>query len=188
MEKWKGKYRIPSARATWWDYSGEGVYFIIICSHRQELVFGDCQDGKMTLSVTGAIAQGMWYMMPSRFPHVTLDAFVVMPNHIHGILIFDTPPRSASQKQIQAYDAEKDPTKSEFFSRISPKAGSLGRVLGWYKSECTKRIREVYLETEEVWQERYWDNIIQNAASFERIATYIETNPANWEKDKFYRK
>ena len=89
MEKWKGKYRIPSARASWWDYSRNGVYFITICTRDREHFLGECVDGKMTLSTVGAIVQGFWYEIPQHFPFVWLGEFVVMPNHIHGILVLD---------------------------------------------------------------------------------------------------
>lgn len=89
MEKWKGKYRIPSARAAWWDYSRNGVYFITICTRDREHFLGECVDGKMTLSTVGAIVQGFWYEIPKHFPFVWLGEFVVMPNHIHGILVLD---------------------------------------------------------------------------------------------------
>jgi putative transposase len=89
MDKFNGKYRIPSARHQNWDYARNGAYFITICAKDREHFFGSCEGGKLKLSTIGAIVQGFWYEIPRHFPFVELGEFVVMPNHIHGILIFD---------------------------------------------------------------------------------------------------
>lgn len=91
MEKYKNKYRIASARAQWWDYGWNGAYFITICTQNREHFFGEIRNGKMNLSPTGTIADILWYEIQHHAQFVELGDFVVMPNHIHGILILDKP-------------------------------------------------------------------------------------------------
>ncbi|MGB3848670.1 MAG: transposase, partial [Tunicatimonas sp.] len=86
-DKYQNKYRIASARAPWWDYGWEGAYFITICTHDRQHFFGNIEGGVMQLSPVGALAHQYWQEIPGRFPYAQLDAWVVMPNHMHGILI-----------------------------------------------------------------------------------------------------
>lgn len=86
MTKFKNKYRIETARAKWWDYSGEGSYFITICTEERKHVFGEIINGEMHLSRTGVIADVLWREIPNRNKNVKLGEFVVMPNHIHGVV------------------------------------------------------------------------------------------------------
>lgn len=88
-DKFQNKYRIPSARHPNWDYGSNGVYFITICTKNRQYFLGECNKGEMKLSTAGAIAQGFWYEIPKHFPFITLGEFIVMPNHVHGILILD---------------------------------------------------------------------------------------------------
>ena len=90
-DKFRNKYRIASARAPWWDYEQNGAYFVTICTQNRYHFFGEIKKGIMHLSRTGVIADIMWHQIPHRTPHVALGEFVVMPNHIHGILILDKP-------------------------------------------------------------------------------------------------
>lgn len=87
----KNKYRIPSARAQWWNYGWNGAYFITICTQNREHYFGEIQNGNRVLSPMGVIADILWHEIPNRSHFVELGDFVVMPNHIHGILIIDNP-------------------------------------------------------------------------------------------------
>lgn len=100
MTLYKNKYRIESARKPGWDYAANGAYFITICTRDRRRFFGDIQNRKMNLSIAGEIAHKFWHEIPDRFPHVQLDAFVVMPNHIHGILVIDRVPISACRDAI----------------------------------------------------------------------------------------
>ncbi|MBS4012129.1 MAG: hypothetical protein KGZ97_00005 [Bacteroidetes bacterium] len=90
-EKFKNKYRIASARAQWWNYGWNGAYFITICTQNRVHYFGEVNNGKMVLSNLGVIAYHFWNEIPNHCPFVELGNFIVMPNHIHGILILDKP-------------------------------------------------------------------------------------------------
>lgn len=91
LDKFKGKYRIKSTRLQNWDYSWDALYYITICTQRKEFYFGDIAKGEMVLSAIGKIAKRYWYEIPKHYPFVELEEFVVMPNHIHGILIINNP-------------------------------------------------------------------------------------------------
>ena len=86
MEKFKGKYRIPSARLQNWDYGWNAAYFVTICTQDRKHYFGEIINGKMRLSKIGESAEKCWIEIPKHFPFVKLDEFVLMPNHIHGII------------------------------------------------------------------------------------------------------
>jgi len=88
-DKFLDKYRIPSARLQNWDYGWNGIYYITICTEGRENYFGKILNGVMELSEIGQLAHKFWFEIPDHFPFVFLDSFVVMPNHIHGILILD---------------------------------------------------------------------------------------------------
>jgi putative transposase len=90
-DKFQNKYRISSARLKNWDYGSNAIYFVTICTQNREHYFGNIADGKMELSETGKIAQRFWVEIPIHFPFVKLGEFVVMPNHVHGIIIIDKP-------------------------------------------------------------------------------------------------
>jgi putative transposase len=182
MEKWKNQYRIPSARANWWDYSNNGQYFITICTHDRVHHFGEIEKGKLKMTAAGAIAQGFWFEIPRHFPFVHLGEFVVMPNHIHGIIIIERTPVETLQCNVSTTP------KNEQLSAISPKSRSLPTIIRSYKSICTKTIRQVLPHIRFEWQERYWDHIIRDETAFNNISNYIFMNQANWEQDKFFGK
>jgi len=101
MDRFNNKYRVASARAQWWDYGWNGAYFITICTANREHFFGEIQNGKMILSPTGVIADIIWHEIPNHHPNVELGDFVVMPNHIHGILILDKPGDNGGRRAVQ---------------------------------------------------------------------------------------
>jgi putative transposase len=112
----------------------------------------------MCLTPLGAIAATCWDTIPSHYPDVDLDAFVVMPNHIHGILVL---------------------TGATSFKTV------LGRVVNGYKGAVTARIRKLGNENQVVWQSRYHDHIIRNERGLNNIRAYIATNPARWQQDRY---
>jgi putative transposase len=167
MTKFKGKYRVESTRLPGWDYAGAGWYFVTICTRNRECLFGDIVDGEMHLSSIGEIVAEEWQKTPDIRPNVVLDEWVIMPNHLHGIIIIE---RDVS-------------TTTTTPSRL--KAGSLGAIIGQVKSICTKRIWAIG-HTDFAWQARFYDHIIRNEASLKRIREYIVNNPAKWKEDRYY--
>lgn len=198
MDKYQNKYRIDSARLKGYNYAQNGAYFITICTHHREHNFGEIKDGKMILSPCGVLADVFWHETMRHTEGVELGAFVVMPNHIHGILILnrDMPPppqpppvqtwhaTSLHATSVQRYDHDKS-DKNEQMSAISPKAGSVSVILGSYKSAVTKHANRLGLPNG--WQTRFHDHIIRDEAEYQRIEYYINNNVSNWEKDCFHK-
>jgi REP element-mobilizing transposase RayT len=186
MDKYKNKYRSDTARAQWWDYGWNGAYFITICTQDRQHYFGEIQNGKMNLSQTGVIADILWYEIPNHGSFVELGNFVVMPNHIHGILILNKPddivvgPLHATALQ-QCHHPE---TKNERMAAISPKPNTVSTIIRSYKSAVTKHANRLGFENG--WQSRFHDHIIRDAGEYQRISEYIVNNPVNWDKDKMY--
>jgi putative transposase len=187
-EKYQGKYRIPSARLQNWDYGSDGAYFITVCCKNRVHFFGECKDGKMKLSTEGAIVQGFWYEIPKHFPFVILGEFIVMPNHIHGILILDKERYNATMGKITTNNISPNDVNKTFGQSRFQNQGkdTVSSIIGSYKSVCTKHIRSAFPTIEFGWQTRFWDNIITDGQSFEIISQYIINNPATWEDDKFF--
>jgi REP element-mobilizing transposase RayT len=204
MDKYKNKYRIPSARLQNWDYGANGAYFITICTQDRQCFFGDI-DGNpqsMRLHPIGQLAEQFWMEIPNHFPFVELGNFVVMPNHVHGILIIDhveTPNLGVSTTIVQTPIVETPnlgvstgaspgppPPPSPSYGGKNDKwnPGTIGVIINQYKRMVTIHARKI--QADFGWQSRFHDHIIRNAQSFETIQSYIETNPLNWEKDKFY--
>jgi len=162
MNKFQGKYRISSARATWWDYSKGGSYFITINTHNREHTFGEIHRkdvSTMALSAIGEIAQQCWIDIPNHFPHVKLGVYQVMPNHIHGILNVETLP-PVETLHATSLPATSLPATSLQMTAISPKAGSLARILGSYKSAVSKLAHKINNGFE--WQERFHEHIVRD--------------------------
>lgn len=194
VDKYQNKYRQkPSLRANWWDYSWNGAYFITICTANRQHFFGKIVNGKMLLSPAGTIANVLWHELPNRNPHLELGDFVVMPNHIHGILILNKPvdllhATDPTQGSLQGNenDENDENDRNEKMAAISPKAGSVSAIIRSYKSAVTKHANRLGLENG--WQSRFHDRIIRNDAEYQRISDYIVANPENWTEDQFHSK
>lgn len=195
MDKFKNKYRIASARAQWWDYGWNGAYFITICTQNRERFFGEIRDGKMLLSHLGVIADVLWHEIPNHAKFVELGDFVVMPNHIHGILILDKPdgdntnPVPIVIPTVETMHAtslrqSQQSQRNHHMAQIFPKSGSVSTIIRSNKSAVTKHANRLALENG--WQSRFHDHIIRNDAEYQRISDYIINNPVNWKDDKFY--
>lgn len=191
MAKYKNKYRIGSARRPGWDYTNAGSYFITICTDERQHFFGECKNGKMTLSVEGAIVQGFWFEIPKHFDHVELGEFIVMPNHVHGVLTLDASKSTVETRHRHVSNPSpeelKDKRKApDFYRNITPKSGSISVIIGSYKAICKKIICQAFPELNFAWQERFHDHIIRDEKSFNHISNYIVTNAQNWKEDRFH--
>lgn len=165
---YKGKYRIPSIRLKNYDYSSDGSYFVTICTHDHYHYFGKITEGKMHFSEIGKIANQYWIDIPKHFPSVILGEWVVMPNHIHGIIIIN--PVETPNLDISANPHWK--------------TGSLGNIINQYKRICTIEIRKILPDF--AWQSRFYEHIIRNENDFYRTSEYIFNNPLSWQEDKYY--
>ncbi|GBD96102.1 hypothetical protein BMS3Abin06_00985 [bacterium BMS3Abin06] len=184
-DNYKNKYRIASTRLQNWDYGWNGLYFITICTQNRECYFGDILDRKMNLSPIGKMAEKYWLEIPNHFPFVKLDVFVVMPNHIHGIIIIDKPNNeqntdtdTVETQNLASLQQPKQTSKNKF----GPQSKNLASIIRGFKIGVTKYVKNNKLEFG--WQPRFYDHIIRNEKSYQTISEYIVNNPVKWETDK----
>ncbi|GIV91257.1 MAG: hypothetical protein KatS3mg055_3775 [Chloroflexus sp.] len=176
---YKNKYRIPSARASWWNYAAPGRYFITFCTAQRQHLFGFVRDGQMCLSPLGNIVREEWERSFDIRAELVCDVYVIMPNHIHAILrIIDLPTDGPHGR------AAPNPPPDR--KRIIRPPKSISSFIAGFKAAATKRINE-YRQTPgvPVWQPRFHDHIIRNDIAYQRIMTYIRNNPVRWERDRF---
>ncbi len=178
-EKFKNMYRTESRRLKGWDYTSEGAYFITICTKDREHYFGYVVDGKIILSEMGQMAQKHWLEIPDHFPSVILDEFVVMPNHVHGILFLSPVKNNVETPKLGVSTEKINPNHNPQW-----KPGCLGSIINQYKRICTLNIKTQKLNPDFTWQPRFYDHIIRNEKSLNRIRQYIIDNPKNWENDR----
>jgi len=192
MEKFKGKYRIPSARWATWDYGNNGAYFITICTANRDHSFGKIVKEEMILSAIGQSALDCWHEIPAHFPFVVLDQFVVMPNHVHGIVVIDKPVETQNLASVigETQDVASGSVKETHNhaslrgNKFGPQSKNLASIVRGYKIGVTKYARQNNIPF--AWQPRYHDHVIRNADECERVRNYIHGNPRKWAEDKFY--
>ena len=169
-----------------YDYGSDGAYFITICIKDREHIFGEVVDGKMKLSNIGKVADEYWLNIPKFKSYIGLGEYVVMPNHIHGILIIDNPTRNG-RKTLQKREGETiqktNKHRTVFQPFLQPESESISLAIRSYKSAVTKWMRE-NSNLEQIWQPRFYDHIIRNDQSYKKIEEYIINNPIKWELDK----
>ncbi len=181
MTLYKSKYRIESIRLKGWNYLSNGYYFTNICTKNREYLFGKIENGVMLLSDIGKMAEKYWQEIPNHFPFVELDEFIVMPNHIHGIVIIEK--NDGNDCRDVACNVSTRVIDKKM-SSISPKTNSLSTTIRSYKSAVSKSVHEFYPDF--AWQSRFHDRIIRDNDELNRIRKYIVNNPHNWAKDDNY--
>jgi REP element-mobilizing transposase RayT len=171
MTLYKGKYRSETKRLPSWDYSAEGYYFVTICTARRHSFFGTIMGSKVSLSRIGMIACKEWLKSAQLRQNIELDAFVVMPNHIHGIVII---------QNRQCRDALRRVSLQRFGPLVH---GSLQAFINNYKGAVTRWCRgNGYSEF--AWQARFWDRVIRTEEELHAMRKYIENNPLRWALDQ----
>ncbi|WP_155285305.1 transposase [Capnocytophaga felis] len=176
-----------SIRLKGYDYSREGLYFITICCQNKEHYFGEIIDGEMRLNEIGEIAQKCWRDIPNHFKNVLLHSFVVMPNHIHGIIEIVT--RVGANQHLPHNETTNqhlpDDNGAKYLSPLRGTSNTIGSIVRGFKIGVTKWVR-VNTDIHQIWQHNYHEHIIRNEESYFKIHEYIENNPAKWEEDRFY--
>jgi REP element-mobilizing transposase RayT len=157
-----------SPRLGGYDYSQTGVYFVTICTHKRRHLFGNIVDGQMMLSTLGQLTAQAIDTLSTHWIHIKVDVYVVMPNHLHAILVLDNTAAEGTHS----------------VGTLPP----LGCIIGLFKAGVTRLAREKSLldESSALWQGRYHDHIVRNEADLERIRAYIERNPTCWSQDTFF--
>lgn len=178
----KNKYRIPSSRAPWWDYSKPATYFITICTRNKAQLFGYIENGEMHRNQLGEFAHHCFKDIPDHFPFAEIINFVIMPDHVHGLIRICFRPKAIMPVSDPEPELTNPVDKNEFMASISPKRGSLASIVRSYKSAVTKFANENHLPCG--WHERFHDHIVRNSGELQRISDYISNNPGRWGRDK----
>jgi REP element-mobilizing transposase RayT len=155
-----------------YDYLLDGSYFVTICTKGRENLFGIIIDSTMSENEFGVIVRSCWNDLPGHYKNISLDEFVVMPNHVHGIIIIDNPVGVIHESPLQ-------------MNKLARRQMLLPKIVGRFKQNTAKQInimRGTYGET--VWQRNYYEHIIRNERSLYKIREYIRTNPVRWTWDK----
>ena len=175
-DKFDDRFRIASARWAGYDYSQSGMYFVTICTqnrarHFGEIILptGDWDGAELYPTRQAQLAEVCWLQIPARFPFATLDAFVVMPDHIHGLLLFDKP-----GEQVPALNYQNN---------FGPQRDNLAAVIRGFKAGVSALAKQEGLQFS--WQSRYHDRVVRNDAELCKIQQYIAANPARWKHEQF---
>lgn len=205
----EGRIYRRSVRLQAYDYRQPGFYYITICVDERKCLLGNIVDGEVHLSAAGSIVQAEWNKLPERFRYIQLDHAVIMPNHVHGIVVFtgpqvkqigDTPIAKVPERfrqylnsagEVQRVALDKLHPTSKNSSQIEQEntvqtLPTLGEVVRTFKAAATYRIRTT-TNTTFSWQSGMHEHVIRDPRDLDRIREYIASNPVNWQEDKLYK-
>ncbi|MBI2172040.1 MAG: transposase [Chloroflexi bacterium] len=172
------EHRRRSIRLPGYDYASPGGYFVTLCTFQRLPLFGDIVNGEMHLNNCGRIAQDCWNAIPGHFPNARLDAFIVMPNHVHGVLWL-TPVGAQHAAPLRSAVPRHTATPNN----VLP--GSLGAIVRSYKSAVSRNASTIHQTTPRfLWQRNYYERIIRDDAELNAVRQYIIDNPTNWQDDE----
>ena len=187
-----------SIRLKGYDYSQAGLYFITICVKDRECLFGKIIDGKMNFNDGGKIADECWLKISEHFLNVVLHEYIVMPNHVHGIIelkrvdaICNQISNNVGTRHIVSLpdNSESSVGTSHVMSQHNqfskPIPGSISVIIQQYKSSVTRFVNKTNVSHFR-WQSRFYEHIIRDEKSYHRISEYIINNPKNWKDDDFF--
>ncbi|WP_267965293.1 transposase [Testudinibacter sp. TR-2022] len=150
-----------------YNYASEGCYFVTLCCADRMSLFGHIENDTMVLNEYGNIAYNEWLNNANKRKNIELDEFIIMPNHLHGIITITE---------------NLNPNDSQTPFYIS--SNTIGAIIRGYKSAVTRKLAPFL--GDKIWQRNYYEHIIRDEKSYEQIAEYIQHNPFTWEKDRFY--
>jgi REP element-mobilizing transposase RayT len=194
------KHRRRSIRLQGYDYSRQGAYFVTICAQERQCLFGETKNGEMRLNEIGDMVQYVWKELPVKYSGIDIDEFIVMPNHVHGIILLPAPvgagPRACPVCDSKAGNglSDKQPEKNRPYKQgnhggIAPTL-SLSDVVHRFKSFTTATYRTCVMKLNwspfpgTLWQRNYYERIIRNEDELNRIRQYILNNPQQWDYDE----
>jgi putative transposase len=194
------KHRRRSIRLKGYDYTQPGAYFVTLVTRERACLFGHVVDCEVRLSQFGHVVRDEWLATPDIREEITLDEFVIMPNHLHGIVHIDAAavedavgPHGGAALPNRNLQTTPDPDLSDPLGNDGPALRrpprSLGSLIAGFKSAATKRIN-ILRNTPgvPVWQANYYEHIIRNERSLNAIREYIMANPARWDHDPEYQR
>ena len=150
-----------------YDYSKRGYYFVTICIKKRAPIFGDVMEGRVKLSEAGKVARRCWEEIPDHFGDMEIDEFIVMPDHVHGLL------------QIESGDENK---KGE--DNGARNTQTIPVVIGNYKASVTREINEIKPDSNFEWQRSYYEHVIRDEEELREAREYIKQNPFSWQLDR----
>lgn len=170
------------------DYSVPGFYFITMCVQNRECLFGEIIDGEMRLNDIGKMIDVEWKKLHNRFHHITLDEYVIMPNHFHAIMNICPNVGAPLVGAPSTINTQNITNNANVWAGTRP-APTIGAMIGAFKSittyEHTNGIKNHNWPrfNKKIWQRNYYEHIIRNDESLEKIRLYIKNNPAKWAED-----
>jgi REP element-mobilizing transposase RayT len=185
------KHHRRSIRLKHYDYASEGAYYVTIVTRGRNCVFGEIIDREMYLNEYGRIVQKWWEEIPIHFPNVKTGAFVIMPNHVHGIISITnecrgeviSPHKNPNKNNIPI---EQNLTKPQGGATPPLRKPTLGQIIAYFKYQSTKEINladNTGVATK-IWQRNYYERIIRNEEELKQKTDYILDNPSRWEEDR----
>lgn len=198
-----------SIRLKGYDYSREGLYFITLLAKNRQHLFGEIINGEMHLNPAGKIAQQCWLEIPQHFPNVILHEYIIMPNHIHGIIEIKNENHHHKNHEVRANDLSKNndqeinnnvrannysprqeeqkPRQEEQKTPFKSPSKTIGSIIRGFKIGVTKWMRQ-NTSIKDVWQRNYYESIIRSDNAYTNISNYIKNNPKKWSEDKLKNK
>jgi REP element-mobilizing transposase RayT len=165
-----------SIRLKGYDYTQPGGYFVTLVTFQRKCLFGEIANQEMQLNDCGRALEHCWRAIPEHFPNVELGAHIIMPNHVHGIILLN----GRGTICLRRGTIYRAPTMEQFGK---PVEGSIPTIVRTFKAAVTRRLgREFNLTS--VWQRNYYERVIRDEKEWDRIHRYIESNPAQWESDE----
>jgi REP element-mobilizing transposase RayT len=178
------KHHRRSIRLKGYDYTQAGAYFVTMVTWRREPLFGEIVDGETRLNGLGQVVQREWERLTHRFPHIQLDAFVVMPNHVHAIIFIVDGRGEASAIKKPVLSESLSVDASPQHAPIGTQPGSLGAIIQNFKSISARKINQIRcMRGSPLWQRNYYEHIIRHDGELNRIRQYISDNPRRWAED-----
>ncbi|MDQ0970044.1 putative transposase [Flavobacterium sp. W4I14] len=176
-----------SIRLRGYDYAKAGAYFITICCEDRLHRFGKVSDNKMILNQSGTIAYNEWINLADRFSNFELDVFQVMPNHVHGIMVFSDISSFSTAVEATLAVAQEEDELNRATARVAP---TISDIVGAYKSIVSNACLQLFKSHDKImgklWQRNYYEHIIRDERAYNNISNYIINNPSKWDEDKFH--
>ena len=161
------EYHRRSTRLPNYDYTRPGAYLVTICTQNRDCILSEISNSKSVLTDLGQQVFASWQWLEKQYPYLKLDEFIIMPNHLHGILVITDNCRGGSRTALIA------------------KRKSLGHIVGAFKTISTKWFNKIQgTPGAKLWQRGFYEHVIRNDKELDRIREYIANNPARWEFDK----
>jgi len=164
-----------NTRLSGYDYSQDGYYFVTICTKDRYEFFAKISNGQIQLNILGEVVQRVWENLPKHYHNCFLDEFIIMPNHVHGIIVIDNQSLRNGLKPF--------PTGGNNNSQ-SLKQYSVSEIIRGFKSFSSREINKIYGKKVFSWQKSFFDHIIRRQKSFDEIRKYIRENPLSWKDEK----